>query len=93
MPSQGTRYMYVITACGIETQEGLAGHTLGAGVTCMSLPLAVLKPDLASYLRERLLPVTCMSIPLAVLKPSVTRKDAKSGGGYMYVITACGIET
>ena len=45
--------------------------------------------------RGQLCPVTCMSLPLAVLKPPPTlfaQRRIKCAG-YMYVITACGIET
>ena len=62
-------------------------------VTCMSLPLAVLKH--LSFLQlisveQRI--VTCMSLPLAVLKQWPPWPNSRTRR-YMYVITACGIET
>ena len=60
-------YMYIHTACGIETTL-VSTSSSCSGLTCTSIPLAVLKQHNPRAMREQISSLTCTSIPLAVLK-------------------------
>ena len=64
----------------------------GDSLTCTYIPLAVLKPHLLRRINTSC-SLTCTYIPLAVLKHSFIVLPLMGINPYMYIHTACGIET